>query len=293
MYSFSYTIGRLIRKTIEIYENLEAETGQGIGWHKCGQLRVAESPARMDEYLNFAALAAPQGVRAEILTPQETVELWPLMEHSPRLLGAVYNPDDGHIAPADVTQALARSARQLGASIYRDTEVTAIGRRPSGEWQVTTKRGEVICEHVVTATGNYAQHTARMLGLELPCFPVLHQYWVTQSVPQVRERHNQGLPELPVLRNETINGYVREERDALMFGPYERPERLEHFARDAVPNWFGADLLPEDMDAVEENWSAAVELVPALGEVGIQSNCLLYTSPSPRDGLLSRIPYSA
>ena len=98
VYSFSYTIGRLIRKTIEIYENLEAETGQGIGWHKCGQLRVAESPDRMDEYLNYAAIAETQGVRAEILTPQETVELWPLMEHSPRLLGAVYNLSLIHIS---------------------------------------------------------------------------------------------------------------------------------------------------------------------------------------------------
>tara|TARA_B100000959_G_scaffold7134_1_gene7298 strand:+ start:15119 stop:17563 length:2445 start_codon:yes stop_codon:yes gene_type:complete len=272
IYSFSYKVGRLIKKTIDIYENLEAETGQGIGWHKCGQLRVAESADRMDEYLNYASIAETQGVRAEILTPEETLDLWPLMERSPKLLGAVYNPDDGHIAPADVTQALAKGARQLGASIYRNTEVTAIGQLPSGEWKVTTSQGEVICEHVVTATGNYAQHTARMLGLELPCFPVLHQYWVTQSVPQVRQRQDQGLPELPVLRNETINGYVREERDALMFGPYERPERLEHFARDEVPKWFGADLLPEDMDAVEENWAAAVELVPVLGEIGIQSN---------------------
>ena len=272
IYSFSYKFGRLIKKTIEIYEGLEAETGQGIGWHKCGQLRIAETPDRMDEYLNYAAIADTQGVRAEILTPEQTIDLWPLMTRTDKLLGAVYNPDDGHIAPADVTQALAKGARQLGASIYRDTEVTAIERLRSGEWKVVSTQGDIICEHVVTATGNYAQHTARMLGLELPCFPVLHQYWVTQSVPQIRERNDQGLPELPVLRNEAINGYVREERDGLMFGPYEQPDRLEHFARDSVPEWFGADLLPEDMDAVEDNWAAALELVPVLGEVGIQSN---------------------
>ena len=272
IYSFSYKFGRLIGKTIEIYEGLEEETGQGIGWHKCGQLRIAESADRMDEYLNYASIAETQGVRAEILTPDETVELWPLMKRSPDLIGAVYNPDDGHIAPADVTQALAKGARQLGASIYRNTEVTRVEQLPSGEWKVVTNQGEIVCEHVVTATGNYAQQTAAMLGLNLPCFPVVHQYWVTETVPEVRERQAQGLPEMPVLRNEAINGYVREERDGLMFGPYERPQRLEHFARDGVPDWFGADLLPEDMEAVEENWEAALELVPVLGEVGIQAN---------------------
>ena len=167
---------------------------------------------------------------------------------------------------------MAKGARQLGASIHRNTEVTGIEHLPSGEWKVATNQGDIVCEHVVTATGNYAQQTAGMLGLKLPCFPVVHQYWVTETVPEVRERKAQGLPEMPVLRNEAINGYVREERDGLMFGPYERPHRLEHFARDGVPDWFGADLLPEDMEAVEENWEAALELVPVLGEVGIQAN---------------------
>jgi dimethylglycine dehydrogenase len=272
LYSFSYKFGRLIAKTIEIYEGLEQETGQGIGWHKCGQLRIAESTDRMDEYLNYATIAETQGIRAEILTPEQTLDLWPLMTRSKELIGAVYNPDDGHIAPADVTQAVAKGARNLGAKIYRNTEVTGFEQLPDGEWRVSTNQGDITCEHVVTATGNYAQQTARMIGIDLPAFPVVHQYWVTETVAQVRERKDQGLPELPVLRNEAINGYVREERDGLMFGPYERPERLEHFARDGVPEWFGADLLPEDMEAVEENWEAALTLVPALGEVGIQAN---------------------
>ena len=272
LYSFSYSFGRMIARTIALYEGLEAETGQGIGWHKCGQLRIAESRDRMDEYLNYATIAETQGVRAEILTPEETVDLWPLMQRSPTLLGAVYNPDDGHIAPADVTQALARGARQLGAQIYQNTAVTAVTRQPNGEWLVRTDKGDITCEHVVTATGNYAQQTAAMLGIPIPAFPVLHQYWCTEDSPELAERKAAGLPELPVLRNEAINGYVREERGGFQFGPYERPDKLDHFARDGVPDWFGADLLPENMEAVEDNWAAALDLVPALGRVGLRSN---------------------
>ncbi|MDH3667511.1 MAG: FAD-dependent oxidoreductase [Paracoccaceae bacterium] len=272
LYSFSYSFGRLIARTIEIYEGLEAETGQAIGWHKCGQLRIAESRDRMDEYLNYATIAETQGIRAKILTAEETLELWPLMKRSPNLLGAVHNPDDGHIAPADVTQALAKGARNLGAKIHQHTAVTSYEQRPNGEWLVRTDQGEIICEHVVTATGNYVQQTAAMLGINIPAFPVVHQYWVTEASSELAERKAAGLPELAVLRNEAINGYVREERDGFQFGPYERAENLDHFARDGVPDWFGADLLPENMEAVEENWEAALDLVPALGRVGLRSN---------------------
>ena len=272
IYSFSYSFGRLIAKSIEIYEALEAETGHPVGWHKCGQLRVANSRERMDEYLNYASIAETQGVRAEILGPAEVRELWPLFEGHRDLLGGVYNPDDGHIAPADVTQAAAAGARDKGAKIHQETRVTAIEAQPGGEWRVRTDRGDVVCEHVVIATGSYARETAAMVGLDIPAVPVLHQYWVTETVPELVRRHAEGRPEMPVLRDESINGYVREEGDSLMFGPYEPPEKLEHFALDGVPEWFGADLLPEDMEAVEAHWETAIELVPALGRAGIRRN---------------------
>ena len=184
LYSFSYKFGRLIKKTIEIYEGLEAETDQGIGWHKCGQLRIAETPDRMDEYLNYAAIAETQGVRAEILTPEQAIDLWPLMTRTDKLLGAVYNPDDGHIAPADVTQALAKGARQLGTNIYRDTEVTAIERLRSGEWKVVSPQGDIVCEHVITATGNTPRTPPECSTLSCPAFP----YCISTGSPRAYPR---------------------------------------------------------------------------------------------------------
>ncbi len=272
LYSFSYSFGRMIRRSIEIYESLEKETDQAVGWHKCGQLRVANSRDRMDEYLNYMSIAETQGVNAEIITPERVRELWPLLAENKELLGGLYHPDDGHIAPANVTQAVAKGARENGATIHRNAEVTGFEQLPSGEWNVKTNNGDFVCEHVVTATGNYVQQTAKMIGINIPAYPVLHQYWVTAPVAEVEKRQTKGLPEMPVLRDETINGYVREERNGLMFGPYERPDKLEHFARDGVPKGFGADLLPENFDAVEVNWEAVTKLVPILGEVGIKNN---------------------
>ncbi|MCA2013684.1 FAD-dependent oxidoreductase [Cereibacter sphaeroides] len=265
-------IGTMIQKSIEIYEGLEAETGLSVGWHKCGQLRIAKTQDRLDEFRSYLDTADTQGIRASLLDKAGVHALWPLLRADEEMLGALYHPDDGHIAPADVTMAMAKGARDLGARIYQQTEVRSVRRSPSGEWVLETNRGEITCEHVVSATGNYARQTGAMFGLGLPAIPILHQYWITEAVPAIRARKEAGLPEMPILRDEAFEGYIREEGDGLMFGPYERTEKLKLFAENGVPDWFGADLVEEDFDAVEWNWEAAIESVPVLGEVGIKAN---------------------
>jgi dimethylglycine dehydrogenase len=271
-YTRSLNVGRMIAKTIEIYESLEAATGQNVGWHKCGQLRIANTPDRMDEYRSYMSVAEAQGTRAFLVSPREAMALWPLLEGNTKMLGALHHPDDGHIAPADVTMAMAKGARDLGARIHQNTEVTGFEQLPGGEWKVRTPQGDFVCEHVVCATGNYARQTGAMLGLDIPAIPIIHQYWVTEAVPEIAERKAKGLPEMPILRDEDFAGYIREEGNGLMFGPYERTEALKLFAVDGVPDWFGADLLPEDFEAVAANWEAATRHVPALGRAGIKAN---------------------
>lgn len=167
---------------------------------------------------------------------------------------------------------MAKGARDRGAKIYLNTEVRGFERLPSGEWKILTNRGEIICEHIISATGNYARQTGAMIGLEIPAIPIVHQYWITDAVPEVMERKRQGLPEMPILRAEGFEGYLREEGDGLMFGPYEKIEHLKLFAENGVPEWFGADFLEEDFESVAWNWERAMELVPALGRVGIKAN---------------------
>lgn len=270
-YTRNFNVGRMIAKTIEIYEGLEADTGQNVGWHKCGQLRLANTKERLDEFKSYMSVAEAQGTRAELLSPAEARRLWPLIE-SEHMLAALYNPDDGHIAPADVTQAMAKGARDRGARVYLNTEVKGFERTRSGEWRIRTAKGDITCEHVICATGNYARQTGALLGLDIPAIPIIHQYWITDAVPELVERKRKGEPEMPILRDETVEGYIRQEGDGLMFGPYERTENLKLFAEDGVPEWFGADLLEEDFDAVAPNWEVATQLLPALGRAGIKSN---------------------
>ena len=117
------------------------------------------------------------------------------------LVGAIRHPQDGYIQPADLTQAFARGARDRGAEIYRNTVVTAIARTGDGMWRVSTDKGEITCEHVVSATGNFARKTGAMVGLNIPVIPVEHQYIVTEAHPDIQARHKDGEPEMGVLRD--------------------------------------------------------------------------------------------
>ena len=263
---------RIVQKSIEIYESLEAETGQAVGWHKCGSLRLASSSDRVDEFLRYMDRSESLGFESELVTPDRAWELWPLLNPLDRVKIGVYNPNDGHIAPADVTMALAAGSRRLGAEIYRNTEVTGFERTAGGEWKVVTTNGEILCEHVITATGLYARELAAQQGFTIPAIPIVHQYMVSEPISELGERHALGLPELPVLKDEVCNGYLREERGGLLFGPYERGEDLELFAEDGVPSWFGADLLPPLLGPVEKHIQHVLELVPSVGSVGIQAN---------------------
>lgn len=270
-YARSHTVSRMINRSITIYSGLEKETGQNPGFHQCGQLRLARSRDRLDEYLSYMNVAEAQGSNARLLTAEECFKLFPLIEDRD-VLGGLYHPDDGHIAPADVTMAMARGARDLGAKIHERTEVTGFRRRPGGGWTVLTSQGEIQTEHIVLATGNYARQTGQMLGLDLPCIPLIVQYWITEAVPEIRARKAAGLPEMPIVRDEAFTGFMREEGDSLMFGAYERPEDVELFAVNGVPKEFDGELFPAFFEGHAWNWEQGMRIAPVLGRLGIKTN---------------------
>lgn len=267
LFNMSYTVGQLHKYSVDLYKALPAETGQDVSFHVTGNLRLATNRQRMDEYYKYCGTANTIGVPFEIIDRARVKELWPFCT-TDDIVGALYHPQDGHIAPADVTQALAIGARRGGAEIYRHTPVVAIERTGSGEWVVRTTKGDITCEHVVSATGNYARQTAAMVGLDLPSIPVEHQYIVTEAHPALVERHRQGLPEMAVLRESDASYYMREERQGLILGPYEKGAPAVFV--DGVPDHFGQELLPGDLERLEPHIEAAINRVPIFGEVGIR-----------------------
>jgi dimethylglycine dehydrogenase len=273
LFNMSYTVGQLHKYSVDLYKRLPAETGQDVSFKVTGNLRLATCAGRMDEYRKYCGTANTIGVPFRIITPREVQELWPLVnlggsDSTPAIVGALYHPDDGHIAPADLTMALRKGARSRGAEIYEHTEMTGIERTASGEWRVRTSQGDITAEHVVFATGNYARQIGRLVGLEIPSIPVEHQYIVYDVSPELEAYRRAGGRELAVLRESDQSYYLREERMGWILGPYEKgaPARFA----DGVPEWFGKSLFPGDLERLLPHVEAAGRRVPALENCGVK-----------------------
>jgi dimethylglycine dehydrogenase len=267
LFNLSYSVGQLHKYSVGFYPALEAETGQSVGFRRVSNIRLACTADRMDEYRYYAGVARTIGVDVRFLTPADVKAVWPLCNVD-GVIGAIQHPDDGYIQPADLTQALATGARRLGATIHRHTVVTAIEPTPSGEWKVTTDKGEIVCEHVVSASGNFARQTGAMVGLDIPVMPVEHQYLVTEAHPDILARRAQGLPEMGVLRESDASYYMREEAGGLLLGPYEAGAPVCYV--DGPSPDSENELFQEDLDRLGPHLEAAIARVPAFAEVGIK-----------------------
>ncbi|WP_028034901.1 FAD-dependent oxidoreductase [Chelativorans sp. J32] len=267
LFNMSYSVGQIHKYSVKLYRDLEIETGTSVGFVNCSNIRLARTKDRWDEYKYYAGIAETIGVAVNILTPEQVREVWPLC-NTDGIVGAIQHPDDGYIQPADLTQALAKGARDRGATIYRHTAVVAIEQELDGRWRVVTDSGEILTEHVVSATGNFARRTGKMVGLDVPVIPVEHQYIVTEPHPAILERKRRGLPEMAVLRESDSSWYMREENGGLLLGPYERGAPCCYL--DGPSDESEYELFQEDLERLMPHVETAIARVPAFGEVGIK-----------------------
>jgi dimethylglycine dehydrogenase len=281
LFNMGYATTHIHKYSVDYYKGLEAETGLNPGFYVVGNLRMAQRAERMDEYMLYSSVAETAGVYHEFLSPKEIKDRWPLVR-TDDLVGALYHPQDGYINPADVTQAMAKGARQLGATIERKIQVDGY-RWTGSEWIVSCTRMhevggrlvgsddkfEIHAEHVVTATGNHAQRTAKLLDIKIPAIPVEHQYIVTEPDPMLVE-YRKNNPQHPVLRDADAKWYVREERGGWILGPYEMnaPAR---FLYD-VPEAFRADLFPLDLERIEAEYMSMIHRLPSSETVGLKDD---------------------
>ncbi|MFP1643993.1 GcvT family protein [Pontitalea aquivivens] len=282
LFNMGYATTHIHKYSVDFYKGLEAETGLNAGFAVVGNLRMAQTQDRMDEYMLYSSVAETAGIHHEFMTPAQIRDRWPLVR-TEDLKGALFHPQDGYINPADVTQAMAKGARMRGVTILRKMQVNGY-RWTGSEWIVTLEQmverggnlvgsGEMVelrAEHVVTATGNHAQRTARLLGIRIPAIPVEHQYIVTEPDPALAAWRAAGNPEHPVLRDADAKWYVREERGGWILGPYERgaPAR---FVYD-VPQSFRADLFPLDLDRIEAEYLSMIHRIPSSESVGLKDD---------------------
>ena len=265
-FSTSWSILKLQKYSAALYRKLAASAENPINYHLTGSVRLAHGRNRMDEFHHVKSMAKANGLDYEILSPAELKDRYPLIE-THDLEGALWDPLDGDIDPSQLTQALAREARLLGATIRRHTRVTALAQRPNGEWLVTTDKGEITAEIVVNAAGFRAGEVMAMVGRHLPIAVMSHQYLVTEDVPELA-----GLTEsagrLPLLRDPDTSYYLRQERGGFILGPYEW--KATPMWQSGMPDDFANQLWNDDFERLEKYIEDAMARVPALARAGIK-----------------------
>ncbi|MDE4097907.1 GcvT family protein [Phaeobacter gallaeciensis] len=286
-FSTSWSIMNMQRYSTELYARLGDEVDYPMNYHQTGSIRLAHTKERMQEFERAAAMGRYQGMGMEILTPEEAKVRYPFLE-THDLAGALYDPNDGDIDPAQVTQALAKGARDMGAKILRFCPATGVTQTADG-WIVHTDKGDIACDYVVNAAGYYAQRVGEWFkpygGRTVPMMVMSHQYLLSEEIPEIEAHTKETGKKLPLLRDVDVSYYLRQEKHGFNLGPYE-PNCRAHWDTDAdpMPEDFSFQLWNDDLDRIEEIVTDAMERVPALATSGV-SRVINGPIPYAPDGL--------
>ncbi len=267
-FSASWSIMNMQRYSAELYRGLGEAVDYPMNYHVTGSIRLGHSKERLQEFQRVAGMGRYQGMALDVLAPEDLQGRYPFLE-THDLTGALYDPYDGDIDPAQLTQALAKGARDLGAQVVRFCAVTG-ARREGDEWVVETSQGEVRCEYVVNAAGYYAQRVGAMFGRDVPMMVMSHQYILFDEVDELKSWSAEHGSKLPLLRDVDSSYYLRQEKHGMNLGPYERNCRA-HWTDDSdpLPEDFSFQLFPDDLERLEWYLNDAAARVPLLQTAGL------------------------
>jgi dimethylglycine dehydrogenase len=259
----NYYCTQVNMKSIEIYQQLEAETGQSVGWHTTGSIRTADNPGRMEELGYTYSMNRCLGLDVDWMTPEKMKEMHPLM-NTDGIIGGLYWPDDGDVDPNGITMAMSIGAKKQGAEINTHTQVTGIDCTASGEWLVHTDKGDITCEYVVNAAGLWAPEVAKMVGLEIPSIAGEHTHILFEAIDAVEKRDAY----LPLVRDPDRSIYIRQEMDSLILGLYE--SKVKQWNPKGVPWDYAQTELQPDIDHIADFIENGIYRFPIMGETGFK-----------------------
>ncbi|TKA94901.1 FAD-dependent oxidoreductase [Cereibacter changlensis] len=267
-FSSSWSIMNMQRYSAELYRGLGQAVDYPMNYHVTGSVRLGHSRERLQEFRRVRGMGRYQGMDLEVLGPEEIRSVYPFLETT-GLSGALYDPYDGDIDPAQLTQALAKGARSLGARIERFCPATGV-RREAGEWVVETPKGEIRCEKVVNAAGYYAREVGKWFGRDIPMMVMSHQYMLFDAIPELAAWSAEAGHKLPLLRDVDSSYYLRQEKQGFNLGPYERNCRAHWITPDdPFPEDFSFQLFPDDLDRLEWHIADAMARVPLLEKANL------------------------
>jgi sarcosine dehydrogenase len=256
----SASITRVLKYSVDLYKNLQAETGLETGWKMTGCLRLATTQDRWIEYKRLATTAQSFGMDMHLVSPEEVKRMWPLMEVGD-LVGASWLPTDGQASPSDITQSLAKGARMNGAKFHEGVRVTGFEKTAGRIVAVITDQGKITCEKVVNCAGMWARQLGAMAGINVPLQAVKHQYIITEKIPGLSA-------DAPTLRDPDRRTYFKEEVGGLVMGGYE-PDPIS-WTTDDLPHDWAFRLFDDDFDHFDQHLEQAIARIPALEKTGVK-----------------------
>ncbi len=279
-------LANMVKYGTELYPRLEEETGQSATWHGCGSLRLAYNEDEMDWLKYTLSVARGLDLELDIIGPDEIAKLHPFYNLD-GVLGALHTPNDGHVDPAGAAMALAKGARNMGATVVRHNRATNIERQPNGEWRVITEQGDITCQIIVNAGGTYARQVGEWIGHDVPSTNMTHHYLVTDTVPEFLELDH----ELPVVRDDRlVSGYIRMEQKSGLIGIYEKANPNTVWD-DGTPWESENELFEADFDRIMPWLENAFDRMPILAELGIKKTIHgAITHPPDGNMLLGPVP---
>ncbi len=267
-FSSSWSIMNMQRYSASLYRELGDLVDYPMNYHVTGSIRLGHSKERLQEFKRVVGMGRYQGMDLDILSPDQIKSKYPFVE-THDLAGALYDPYDGDIDPAQLTQALAKGARDLGAKIFRFCPATG-ARRENDEWIISTPQGEIRCEYVVNAAGYYAREVGKWFGRDVPMMVMSHQYMLFEEIPELAAWSKEAGHKLPLLRDVDSSYYLRQEKTGMNLGPYEKNCKAHWITPDdPMPEDFSFQLFPDDLERLEWYLNDAVERVPILGTAGL------------------------
>jgi dimethylglycine dehydrogenase len=267
-FSSSWSLMNMQRYSAELYRRLAKAVDYPMNYHVTGSIRLAHSKERLREFQRAKGMGRYQGMAIDVIGANEIRSRYPFIELD-GIEGALYDPNDGDIDPAQLTQALAKGARDMGATIVRFCPVTGV-RRDTGEWVISTAQGDIRCEYVVNAAGYRAGEVGRLFGRDIPMMVMSHQYILFDEIPELKAWSEEAGHKLPLLRDVDTSWYLRQEKYGMNLGPYEKNCRA-HWATadDPMPDDFAFQLFPDDLERLEWYLNDAIARVPILGTAGL------------------------
>jgi dimethylglycine dehydrogenase len=257
-------VSRLQSYTISLYKEIQELSGQDVGLHFTGGLNIAATKERWEVLRADHARHRVLGLKTELLGPKEIADMCPLIDVKD-VLGAVYDPLEGHLDPSGATHAYAKAARLKGAEIYRHTRVLELKPTGKGTWLVVTDKGTIEAEHVVNAAGLWAREVGAMVGVQLPLVPMEHHYLLTEDLPELKALSH----EIPLMLDLDGEIYLRQERKGVLLGVYEKD--ATPWALNGSPWDYGeTELLPPALDRLTEALEKGFQRFPTLSNAGIR-----------------------